>query len=460
MRRLVVVSNRVTVATDKKARAGGLAVALQDALQDHGGLWFGWSGMVARKTREKPTVTKSGAVTYATIDLNRKDYNEYYNGYANRTLWPLFHYRLDLTAFSRQTSSGYLRVNALFADHLALLLKPKDLIWVHDYHLIPLAEHLRTAGFKQPMGFFLHTPFPAMEVLIALPGHRTLVQALCSYDLVGFQTANDMRAFLDYIVHEAHGKILGDHFIEAFGRIVRVEIFPIGIDTEAFIQAGLEAERSTATRRLRKHPEERTWIIGVDRLDYSKGIVMRFHAFERLLEAHSEYRGQVTLVQIAPPSRSEVPEYREIRHQLEAESGHINGRFADFDWLPINYLNKSFTRLELAAFYRSSRVGLVTPLRDGMNLVAKEYVAAQNPHDPGVLVLSRFAGAARELDAALLVNPFNYDSVADAIHRGLTMHMEERLKRWEAMMVVLRANTLTTWRDAFLDALGQAPYKA
>ena len=458
MSRLVVVSNRVAVTPDAKTRAGGLAVALQDALRKHGGVWFGWSGKVVPKTTAEPTITKDGAITYATVDLSRKNWAEYYNGFANRSLWPLFHYRLDLTAFSKQNYSGYLRVNTMFAEKLLPLLKPDDLIWVHDYHLIPMGEELRKKDVTQPMGFFLHTPFPAMEIFTALPSHYALVRALCSYDVVGFQTENDLRAFLDYIIHEAGGSILGDHLIRAFGRTVRVEVFPIGIDTEDFVKSAKEAAESESTKRLRKRVGKRLWLIGVDRLDYSKGLVERFHSFERLLETRPEYRGKVTLMQIAPPSRSEVPEYREIRRNLETEAGHINGRFADFDWTPIHYLNKSFKRHNLAGFFRVSRIGLVTPLRDGMNFVAKEYVAAQDSRDPGVLVLSRFAGAARELDAALLVNPFDYDAVADAMARGIEMPLEERRERWAAMMEKLRGNTLSTWRDNFLKALGEGPY--
>ncbi len=458
MNRLVVVSNRVAVTPDAKTRAGGLAVALQDALRKHGGVWFGWSGKVVPQTTAEPTITKDGAITYATVDLSRKNSAEYYNGFANRSLWPLFHYRLDLTAFSKQTYSGYLRVNTMFAEKLLPLLKAGDLIWVHDYHLIPLGEELRKKGVTQPMGFFLHTPFPAMEIFTALPSHYALVGALCSYDVVGFQTENDLRAFLDYIVHEAGGSILGDHLIRAFGRTVRVEVFPIGIDTEDFVKSAKQAAGSESTKRLRDRVGKRLWLIGVDRLDYSKGLVERFHSFERLLETRPEYRGKVTLLQIAPPSRSEVPEYREIRRNLETEAGHINGRFADFDWTPIHYLNRSFKRQNLAGFFRVSRIGLVTPLRDGMNFVAKEYVAAQDAHDPGVLVLSRFAGAARELDAALLVNPFDYDAVADAMAKGIEMPLDERRERWAAMMVKLRANTLSTWRDSFLKALGEGPY--
>lgn len=459
MARLVVVSNRVNVATDKKSRAGGLAVALQDALQQYGGVWFGWSGKIGSRAPTEPTVTSVGDVTYATVDLTRKQFNEYYNGFANRALWPLFHYRLDLTAFSQQTYTGYLDVNLQFCEHLVKLVRDDDMIWVHDYHLIPLGEELRRHGVQLPMGFFLHTPFPAMEILTALPSHRALVQALCAYDLVGFHTENDLRAFLDYIVHEAGGGIMGDHLIHAFGRTLRVEIFPIGIDTGDFVKAGARAARSARAQFARGRQEGHAWIIGVDRLDYSKGIVQRLRSFGRFFERHPDYKGKVTLVQIAPPSRSEVPEYKDIQRELEAEAGHLNGRFGEFGWVPVNYLNRSFNRNELAGFYRYSRVGLITPFRDGMNLVAKEYVAAQNPEDPGVLVLSRFAGAARELDAALIVNPFDLDDVANAIAHGLEMPQEERKERWKAMMAVLHANTLTEWRNSFLEALAMAPYE-
>ena len=459
LRRLVVVSNRLTVATDTRARAGGLAVALLEVMQSHGGLWFGWSGEIAAKTTAKPKRTKSGAITYATVDLSRKNYAEYYNGFANRSLWPLFHYRLDLTAFNKQNYSGYLQVNTLFASKLRPLLEPDDLIWIHDYHLIPMGEELRKTGIKQPMGFFLHTPFPPMEILTALPSHHALVRAICAYDLVGFQTENDLRAFLDYVVHEANGGMMGDHLVHAFGRTLKVEVFPIGVDTEYIVKTGLMAPRSGLAKQLTAVPGDHDRIIGVDRLDYSKGLVERFHSFERFLENYPAYRGRVMLIQIASPSRSEVPEYKDICRVLETEAGHINGRFAEFDWVPINYLNKSFTRHNLIGLYRASRIGLVTPLRDGMNLVAKEYVAAQNHHDPGVLVLSRFAGAARELDAALIVNPYDFDAVADAIASGLEMSLEERHERWTAMMETVRNNTFQSWGKSFLKVLKKAPYE-
>ena len=455
MSRLVIISNRVADPSDKKAKAGGLAVALLEALQETGGLWFGWSGRIGKQTSPKARMRQSGNVALATIDLNSKDFNQYYSNYSNRVLWPLFHYRLDLAAYDRKDFDGYLKVNTLFCRKLLPLLEDDDLIWVHDYHLIMLGEQLRQAGRTQPLGFFLHIPFPALEMFTALPHHRDLVKALCAYDVIGFQTESDLRAFHDYIVHEAGGKILQGNRVRAFGRTLRAQAFPISINVEEFERYGEKAVNSTWYKRLSTHPGNRRWILGVDRLDYSKGIPDRLKSFERLLERHPRCCSNVTLIQIAPTSRSDLPEYKQIREMIETEAGHINGRFAEYDWIPVNYLNKSFTRTQLAAFYRTSSIGLVTPLRDGMNLVAKEYIAAQNPANPGVLVLSRFAGAARELDAALIVNPFDYDDVSDAIVKGLNMHREERIERWQTMMKVLKGNTLTNWRDDFIRALRQ-----
>jgi len=455
-KRLVVVSNRVPDVAKKGAQAGGLAVALQEALQVAGGVWFGWSGKVSDRRKIDPKITEAGPITYATMDLSRKDRAQYYNGFANRTLWPLFHYRVDLASFEKEHFSGYERVNKLFALKLSKLLKKDDLIWVHDYHLISLGSELRKLGHKQVMGFFLHTPFPAYEILSALPLHRELMEQMCAYNLVGFQTENDRRAFADYIQHEAKGRVVRQKHVEAFGHRFMIGVFPIGIDTKVFSERIRDPGEVAWVRRLKERYGRVDWIIGVDRLDYSKGIDQRFQAFERMLERYPGYRGHATLFEIAPPSRTDVPEYKDLRRELEAEAGHINGRFGELDWTPINYINRSYSRDQLATFFRASRVGLVTPLRDGMNLVAKEYVASQNPEDPGMLVLSRFAGAARELDSALIVNPHDYDAVADAIARGLEMPLPERRKRWQAMIKVLRRNDLTHWRDSYLRALRHA----
>lgn len=452
--RLVVVSNRVPDVKNGKVRAGGLAVALEEALQTDGGIWFGWNGKVGGEKRTGPEVTDVGPVSYITMDLSRQDYNEYYNGFSNRTLWPLFHSRLDLTDFNRAYLSRYLQVNDMFAANLSTFLKKNDIVWVHDYHLIPLGGCLRERGHKQTMGIFLHTPFPPMEILTALPAHRQIAKALAAYDLVGFQTEGDRRSFQNYLVHEADAKVGKNGEITAFGRTFRIGAFPIGITPSLFEGPIADPKHLSWGRRLKERYGNTSWIIGVDRLDYSKGLLQRFKAYDRLLVRYPGYQKHVNYFQITPPSRGDVTAYKEIRYELEAEAGHINGRLADVDWVPINYINKSYGRERLTLFYRASQIGLVTPLRDGMNLVAKEYVAAQNPADPGVLVLSQFAGAAQELDSALIVNPYDADGVADAMARGLEMSLDERRERWDAMMKIIRNNDLDNWRNGFLEQLG------
>ena len=452
-RRLVVVSNRVGPIAAGKASEGGLAVALRAALENAGGLWFGYSGTVSERPSEAPKIETAGKITAATLDLTRRDFEEYYIGYANRVLWPLFHYRPSLVGFSRQDLAGYLRVNRTFARALAPMLTPEDLVWVHDYHLIPLADELRRVDVRNTIGFFLHTPFPAAELLRLLPNHRDLVAAMCAYDLIGFQTVTDLHGFRDYVVRWCDGEELKGGAIRAFGRVIRVAIFPAGIDVETIVSQAEAAESARQYRRLRDSIRERALLIGVDRLDYSKGLPARFSAYSYLLEHYPQTRGRTVFLQIAPPSRSDVPEYREIRRELEAASGHINGRYAEFDWTPVRYLNKSFNHRILTGFYRAARLALVTPLRDGMNLVVKEYLASQIPDDPGMPILSCFAGAAHELGEAILVNPNDVEGVAEAILHGLEMPLGERKERWGAMMASLRRNDANAWRRRFVDAL-------
>ena len=458
MSRLIVVSNRVAPVDEGKATAGGLAVAVLAALKKTGGIWFGWSGEVMAAPTTQPRIYDVGKLTYATVDLTRQDFDEYYNGFANGTLWPLFHYRLDLTSFSRRDYAGYLRVNGLFAGKLFPMLQADDRLWIHDYHLIPMGEALRHAGFEGRIGFFLHTPFPAYEILVALPSHPDLVRALCAYDVIGFQTDGDLHSFHEYITREAGGRIHDDGTVEAFGRMLLAGTFPIGVDADNVTHMAEAAIGGQQSIRLRQSLGERALIIGVDRLDYSKGLVHRFLAFERLIESYPENRNKATLMQIAPPTRAKVPEYIEIRRELEETAGRVNGRFAEFDWVPIRYLNKSVNRRTLAGFFRAAQIGLVTPLRDGMNLVAKEFVAAQDPDDPGVLVLSRFAGAADQLREALLVNPFDIDEMAEAMQRGLDMPLNERQGRWHELSSIVCESDISAWRKQFLAALDAAPY--
>jgi len=456
--RLVVVSNRVGPLKDTR-RAGGLAIALIDALRDHGGLWFGWSGQISERVRSRPRVQSHGTLTQALLDLTPEDYEAYYNGFANTSLWPLFHYWVCKTQFDRDHYEGYLRVNRRFAGALSRLLKRHDLIWVHDYHFIPFAAELRRAGHQQPMGFFLHIPFPAPEVLTVLPTHAELVRALFAYDLIGFQTEADRRAFLEYVVGVAGGAIHPDDQVTAFGRTVVAAVFPIGIDPDGFSALFESKEAQSQFKRLRQAlggAKGRTQILGVDRLDYTKGLPQRFHAYERLLRSYPENRGQVSMIQLAPLSRVDAHGYAEIREELVGIAGSINARYAGLDWTPLRYINRSYSRRSLVGIYRASRVALVTPLRDGMNLVAKEYVAAQDPRDPGVLVLSCFAGAARQLHEALIVNPYDLDALAEAMQKAIAMPLAERRRRWGAMMATLREYDIHVWRERFIARLTAA----
>jgi trehalose 6-phosphate synthase len=456
--RLVVVSNRVALPRDRSARAGGLAVGVLSALKRAHGLWLGWSGETSDTPAAEPKVIKSGGITYATIDFTPDEFDAYYNGYCNSTLWPLLHYRLGLVEHSRANQDAYMRVNARFADQLAKLVRPDDVIWVHDYQLMALPGELRARGLKNRIGFFLHIPLPGPEIFCALPAHGLLMRSLAQCDLVGFQTEPDLRAFRDYALYEAGGN-LRNGTIEMFDRSLRAGAFPIGIDVDEMQELASEAEHEEETRRLVDSLSGRQLLIGVDRLDYSKGILGRIEAVGELLSSHADYRNRITFVQIAAPSRIDVKRYRSLRREIEATAGRVNGRHAEIDWVPVRYLNRVFPRRHLAGFYRVARVGLVTPLRDGMNMVAKEYVAAQRAEDPGVLVLSRFAGAAREMEGALIVNPFDTVEVAEAIDRGLRMPVEERRERWKGLMATMKHNDLAHWSDGFLTVLAD-PHRA
>jgi trehalose 6-phosphate synthase len=449
--RLVVVSNRVGV-PDGGKRAGGLEVAIRAALEQRGGLWFGWSGRVA-DTPNPPKTVNQGNISYTTVDLRKSDYDEFYNGFANRVLWPILHYRLDLAEFKRRDLGGYLRVNEYFARHLEKELKPDDVIWVHDYHLIPFAKALRDRGHKNRIGFFIHIPCPPPEILTALPNHERLIPALGEYDLIGFQTEVDASNFSRYLMQEAGLKLVGTGTFTYGGRHVRIGAFPVGVETEAFARLARRAIDSAFVREVLESLSGRAMIIGVDRLDYSKGIPERMEAFERFLRNFPDWRNRVTYLQITPRSRTDIQEYAELGRLVGEAVGRINGAYGEASWTPLRYINKTHSRTALAGLYRAARAALVTPLRDGMNLVAKEYVAAQDMEDPGVLILSRFAGAARECGAALLVNPYDPEGVGNAINRALSMPLSERRQRQEQNFRVLVRNDITHWAERFLAVL-------
>ncbi|HEX5488800.1 MAG TPA: trehalose-6-phosphate synthase [Rhodanobacteraceae bacterium] len=450
MSRLVVVSNRV--AQPRETRAGGLAAAMRAALKETGGVWFGWSGKLVAAPARQLHRESAGVIDYALLDLTREEYDAYYLGFSNRTLWPLLHFQPTVMQYSRAQYAGYRAVNALFAKKLAPLLRDDDRIWIHDYHLIPLAAELRALGIGARIGFFLHIPLPPPELLVNLPCHEDLMMTLGAYDLIGVQVEDDADALFRYFLGAPGTHRAGD-FVEIDGRRTRIAAFPISIDTTEVARQSLNALGKAPLRKLRASLDRRKLAVGVDRLDYSKGLPRRFAAFGRFLAEHREWRSRVSYLQIAPPSREEVPEYRELRSKLERFTGATNGRYAEPDWVPIRYVNRSFAQTTLAGFYRIAQLALVTPLRDGMNLVAKEFIAAQPPDDPGALVLSRFAGAARELPQAILVNPYDPEGLVEGIERGLTMPQEERRERWHAMFEHVSVHDIAAWRRDFLAAL-------
>jgi trehalose 6-phosphate synthase len=456
--RLILVSNRVNVPLAGVPRtAGGLTVAVNAALKQREGVWFGWSGRVS-KEGESPAaaVTLRRRRSYITLDLSENDFQEYYNGFANRVLWPVLHYRVDLAEFTAVDLTGYLRVNGRFADALSPFITPEDVIWVHDYHLLPLAKELRARGHNNPIGFFLHIPCPPPDIVEALPHHEETMGALSHYDLVGMQTEQDADNLSRYFAALGANSYRGPGLFEFEGRRVRVRAFPVAIATAVYARAARNSVKSTLVEELRGSLIGKRLILGVDRLDYSKGIKHRIQGFAHFLEKYPEWLGKVTFLQVTPKSRSGVPEYATMEQEVSALVGQINGRYGDPAWTPIRYVNRSYSRATLAGLYRSAQVGLVTPLRDGMNLVAKEYVAAQDPENPGVLVLSQFAGAAQELGGGpIIVNPHEPEGMAAAIKAALEMPLEERRDRFQYMYDHLAQNDIDRWAERFLSALGE-----
>jgi trehalose 6-phosphate synthase len=454
--RVVAVSNRVSLPRRGNA-PGGLVVGVLAAMKSRGGLWFGWNGEIEEQVAAEPTLVRRENVTYATVPLSAAESRDFYQGFCNSTLWPLFHYFLDGFRFSDDQYAAYMAVNRRFALQLLPHLRTDDVLWVHDYHFLPLAHQLRQHGVQLPIGLFLHIPFPHIDSLRVLPVHADLIHSMLEYDLVGFQTESDLDAFLAAVQFLCgDGCIDSRTCVRVGGRVVRVGVFPIGVDVDAVQQEACRAQQGEQCQRMIRGLIGKRLMIGVDRLDYSKGLVQRFKAYEHFLESHPEALNRVTYIQIAPLSRTDVEAYAAIRHELEQTTGRVNGRLAETDWTPIRYLNRNFPHGTLMGFMRNAPVGVVTPLRDGMNLVAKEFVAAQDPADPGVLILSTLAGAARELTAALQVNPYDIRGMADAMEQAFNMSREERIQRHASMLQALRRNDIAAWHSRFLDMLRQS----
>ena len=458
-RRLIVVSNRVPPGSSfesqgrGEAAAGGLVTAVRSAMEQSGGLWFGWSGRsTRRRATTGPTVRLYGRIQLATMDLSDDEVSLFYLGFSNRTLWPLLHSFTTRVVIRHDTYRAYRRINSRFAQALMPYLRADDLVWVQDFHLFHLGYELRRLGWNGKLGFFLHVPFPPAEIFSIMPWARDTLEALLHYDLVGLHTERYKQNLIDAIDTELGGELNGNSYAYD-GRSTRLGVFPIGIDPDSF-KPRVEGHQHTLADELglAANPE-RKLILGVDRLDYTKGIPHRLRIFERLLERHPNLGGKLIYIQISSPSRTRVPEYVQEKEQVERLVGQINGRFSEAGWVPIRYLYRSYAQSELAGFYHDTDVCLVTPLRDGMNLVAKEFVAAQDVESPGVLLLSRFTGAAQTMRDAVIVNPYDIDGTAEAAYRALRMPISERRRRNRSLLSVVERHSSQNWSESFCAAL-------
>ena len=458
---IIIISNRVARPKPDEPISGGLAAALLPAVEHSGAIWVGASGKLAGPGARDSLaeIEPLGAGALATVDMPSEHYNRFYKGFSNSVLWPAFHSRADLIRADAEDYASYREINAFMARSLLRFARPDAAFWVHDYHFITLGAELRARGVTQPVGFFLHTPFPSHSVMIGIPQHRELVEAMLAYDLIGFQTSDDVANFSEYVDRELGIAAAGDTY-HYKGKTTRLAAFPIGIDVKAFADRATKAAARPEVSRLRASLQGRQLAIGVDRLDYSKGLPNRMRAFDRVFTSRPDLKKSLSMLQIAVPSREQITAYRQLQTELAGLVGEINGRHGDVDWTPIRYINKPFGQDILAGFYRTAQIGVVTPFHDGMNLVAKEYVAAQNPLDPGVLVLSERAGAARQLDSALLVNPHDIETMASTIIRGLSMSAPERRERWNAMRATLEASALDGWFSDFTSALTVRPRRS
>ena len=465
--RLVVASNRLPVVLqrtdegwDVEPGAGGLVTALTPVLRDRGGEWVGWPGIVDvdEAGLEAPLRRLSGDRGYdlVPVELSTDERDRYYYGFSNEILWPLLHELPTRYRFDPAYWDAYRRVNGKFADVLHRRTSDEDFVWVHDYHLMGVARGLRREGREGPVGYFLHTPFPTRDLFLKLPWRRELLDGLLAYDLLGFQTVLDRDNFLataaalrPELSVAGSGAVMDCRMAD---RSVRVGAFPISIDFEEFEELAYSGPVEAKLEDLRRRFEGASVVLGVDRLDYTKGIRHQLEAFRTLLHDHAELRGDVSLVQIVVPSREGIQQYSDLKAEIEQMVGQINGRFSRDGWVPVHYFYRALDRPELVAYYRRADVALVTPLKDGMNLVAKEYCAAQ-VDGRGSLVLSEFAGAAAQLgEDALTVNPFDVSGTAETVRRALLMRPDEREARMRRLRRSVREHDIYRWLEGFLEA--------
>ncbi len=459
--RLILVSNRLPVTVEVapggkvsvNRSTGGLATGLRSPHERSDGAWVGWPGDTSRMSEEQRCALdrRLADLRCVPVYLSHAEVTHYYDGFSNAVLWPLFHYLLDRIPPTAQEWEIYRSVNEKFADAAARAWRPGDLVWVHDYQLVLVPQMLRARLPSAQIGFFLHTPFPASEVLRILPWRRQVLEGLLGADLVGFHTVSYRSHFASSVL-----RILGlsaeGNTLRADGREIRLGVFPIGVDVRTFVSLAEDPEVLDQAATIRAQARGEKILLGIDRLDYTKGIPRRLLAFERLLEREPRWRGKVRLVQISVPSREKVPTYRAFRRQVDELIGRINGAFSTVDWVPIHYMYRSLGEKDVVALYRAADAMLVTPLRDGMNLVAKEFVTCRTDDD-GTLVLSEFAGAAAEMGEALQINPYDIEGMAQAFSDALTMPEEERHARMRALRQRIAAHDVHFWAETYIETL-------
>ncbi|MCH4246221.1 MAG: trehalose-6-phosphate synthase [Acinetobacter populi] len=449
MSKLIVVSNRVSLPHPDQPSAGGLAVALHDALNEIGGVWLGWNGEQV-DDGQLPAFDhiECDQVDYITCALQRSHYQKYYCGFANNTLWPAMHDRADLIRFKQDEYEAYQQVNYLFAQKLAQIAEPDDVIWIHDYHFFSMARYCRELGMQNKIGFFLHIPFAPADIWQVLPRATALIEDLHDYDVIGLQTENDQKNCMQVSTSLLKAMQINAHLISYKGHLTTIKCYPIGIHPDSIQELSVAAAPQALPMPNKKGTQKT--IIGVDRIDYSKGLIQRFDALADFFNQYPRYQTQLTALQIACPCRLDIEAYQALHHALNQQVERINQQFSRDGWQPIDCRQEVIAHESLMRVYRAAQICWVTSLRDGMNLVAKEYIAAQNPLDPGVLILSKYAGAADQMSAALIVDPLDAVEMREALKTAMQMPKSERLQRYQQLIKGLYQYDINDWRNQFL----------
>ncbi|WP_114750984.1 bifunctional alpha,alpha-trehalose-phosphate synthase (UDP-forming)/trehalose-phosphatase [Pleomorphovibrio marinus] len=465
MAKTIIVSNRLPVSLQHKfgkfefkPSAGGLATGLGSIYKEGDNIWIGWPGNDVEDPGQRQEVAEElQKLKMAPVFLSKEDVELYYEGFSNDTIWPAFHYFTQYINYHDEYYEAYKRVNRKFCDAILEKADPEDTIWVHDYQLLLLPMMLREALPKSTIAFFQHIPFPSYEIIRMLPWRREILEGMVGADLIGFHTYDDMRHFLSAV-----GRLLGlsneSGYIQADNRLVNVDSFPMGIDYGKFSKAATSKKTLKNIKKFKEQLGDQKLLLTIDRLDYSKGIPQRIKAFDRLLEEHPDFHGKVSMIMVVVPSRAKVKTYQELKEEIDTLVGRINSRFSTLNWVPVHYFYRSFPFDELSAFYAMSDIALVTPLRDGMNLVCKEFVASKTDKK-GVLILSEMAGASKELVDALLVNPNNLEGMKDSIMQALTMPEEEQVQKIGTMQASLQKYDIFQWVKVFMDRLANVKGK-